>query len=436
MPSKGTRVMLVDCAGPAPLSESSVESIRSAVGSGFELLSTSTGWNGGLPPLDLQGAEIVFISGIYSDVTSGTLHATDSEKLQALLANGGLVIMFVSTQAKPFHIKNLLGFDQSIEGNSEQPTSCRIIRNTPLDPLFTKLGNRIWQAPVLRPLATNFRAILTSAPGLGVALLGEFGKGRCVLLPHFGNYTAEAIGLILKEVLPQLSPHLAYDEALQWLQEPDYLMPSLDRLRTQREDARSEYELLDKTLHQKYEDEWRSVQAGWNELLTSGGDTLKLAVKRALELFGWRCVDVDEYWRTRDATRQKEEDLWLADGFEPDPSKAKVILVEVKSNDRGTASERDYSQLIKYLNRRKSEFKNSDLQGLLVINHSLLTPAKERRRAFSETTIRDAQTDDVRLVTTWDIFRLVQRLSAGTLTEAEVRGLFAVSGEVVVPDAT
>jgi hypothetical protein len=343
--------------------------------------------------------------------------------------------MFVANQTKPFHIKNLLGMAQTNEGNGALPTACRIARNTAIDPLFTKLGNRIWQAPILRPGPGNSRAILTNEQGLGVALFCEFGKGKVFLLPHFGNNTAEAIGLILKEVLPKLSPHLAYDEALKWLQDSDYLMPSLKQLRTEREVAKSEYELLDRTLHEKYEDEWRAVQTGWNELLSSGGDRLKLAVKRAFELFGWTCVDVDEYWRTRDATRQKEEDRWLADGFDPNPSKPQVMLVEVKSNERGTASERDYSQLIKYLNRRKSEFKNSDLQGVLVINHSLMTPAKERRIAFTDTMIRDARTDDVRLVTTWDVFRLVQGLLAGTITEAEIRALFGASGAVIVPGA-
>jgi hypothetical protein len=410
--------------------------VRDAVGAGFEILSTSTAWAGGKAPLDLQGAEIVIISAAYEDRLSGTLHATDFEKLQSLMADGGLVVVFASEIAKPFHLKNLIGIAVTIQHNPSDPTNCRIMRNSEFDPLFTKLGNRIWNAPILGPASGKFDVLLGNEQGSAVALLAEFGKGRCALLPHFAGWTTDAVSLILNEVLPNLCPHLTYDDAFKWLQQSDYLMPSLNELRIEREVAKSAHELLDKTLHQKYEDEWSSVQTGWNELLTSGGDTLKLSVKRAFELFGWRCVDVDEYWRTRDATRQKEEDLWLADGFDPDPSKPRVMLVEVKSNDRGTASERDYSQLIKYLNRRKSEFKNSDLQGVLAINHSLLTPAKERRIAFTETMIRDAQNDDVRLVTTWDIFRVVQRLLARTITEAEIRGLFAASGAIVVPETT
>jgi hypothetical protein len=210
-------------------------------------------------------------------------------------------------------------------------------------------------------------------------------------------------------------------------------MPSLRELRAQRTAAKSEYELLDRTLSENYDNEWRSVQSGWNELLTSGGDTLKRAMQRAFELFGWSCVDVDDYWSTHDASRQKEEDLWIAEGFDPHPSKPHVTLIEVKSNERGSANERDCSQLIKYLNRRKSEFKNGDLQGLLAINHSLLTPAKERPTAFTETVIRDAKNDDVRLVTTWDIFQLVQRLLAGTTTKNEIRGLFSASRVVTAP---
>src|ERR1700719_2695298 len=117
MPNSGTRIMLVDCAGPPVLPAGYVERIRAETGSGFEFFSTSTAWNGGRAPLDLKGTEIVIINAAYSDLISGTLHATDCEELQSLLAAGGLVIVFVSEQARSFHLRNLVGIDQSIQGN-------------------------------------------------------------------------------------------------------------------------------------------------------------------------------------------------------------------------------------------------------------------------------------------------------------------------------
>jgi hypothetical protein len=426
MPNGGTLVTLVDC-------NTWIEALKRAIPRGFEFINESTAWNGGTAPLDLHGAKIVFVNARYGDRQASTLHAGDGDRTHALLSFEGLVVVFVSKLVDSFHLKNLLGLNVTIVDDHRPPTLLTIVRNSPLDPLFTKLGNRIEEAPSMA--AATFETLVANDQRRSVALLRESARGRCALVPYFGNSTVPAIEIILREILPNLSPHLAYDEAQRWLRESDYLMPSLKELRAKRIAAKSEYELLDRSLSENYDREWRSVQIGWNELLTSGGDTLKLAVKRALELFGWSCVDVDDYWSTRDASRQKEEDLWIAEGSDPDPSKPGVTLIEVKSNERGTASERDYSQLIKYLSRRKSEFKNGDLQGLLAINHSLLTPPKDRPTAFTDMMIRDAKNDNVRLVTTWDIFQLVQRLLEGTTTKNEIRGLFNASGMVTAPPA-
>src|SRR5439155_5010177 len=98
---------------------------------------------------------------------------------------------------------------------------------------------------------------------------------------------------------------------------------------------------------------------------------------------------------------------------------------EVKSSRRGTASEDDYGAVIKYLNRRKSEFRNFDLTGMLIINHSYATEAALRPPAFTETMMSDAVRDGVVLATTWDLFQLGQRFLARDISQEQMRSLLA-----------
>jgi len=107
-----------------------------------------------------------------------------------------------------------------------------------------------------------------------------------------------------------------------------------------------------------------------------------------------------------------------------------LLVTEIKSSERGTTKEGDYGQVVKYMNRRKTEYKNSELRGLLVINHAYATPANMRPRAFGEAIVRDSLADRVCLATTWDLFRLGQNLLAGTTSADQIRVLFASNGEL------
>jgi len=238
--------------------------------------------------------------------------------------------------------------------------------------------------------------------------------------------------VILEEVLPRLCPHLIYVDKLVWLEQDDYLFPTLLELRGRQQRARTEYEVHDSQLKAEYDSQHAEVQLPWNQLLISSGDELKRAVKNALESFGFNVADVDEHLVAKGVSIH-EEDLWVADGSQPDPSIAGVVLAEVKSSERGTTKEDDYAQLIKYLNRRKKSCNNVDLRGLLVINHAYSLPAKIRPKAFSEAIIRDSMADDVTLATSWDLFRLGQRLLGGEISSEKIRALFKSPGELQLP---
>ena len=425
---RGTKVLLVDCEEPF-YGAGSVETLASNVGHQFEIVTTKTAWNGGSAPIELQNARVFFVSAHYLNITSSTLHAHDGARLQAVVEEGALVVVFVGQMCAPFHLMNLIGEPTTLAGGGGAASSCRIIKRSAFDPLFTKLGGAMQHAFVLDRAATGEERILANQNGV-TGYIVRRGKGVCALLPHFGNNTIDAISLILKEILPELCPHLVYDSEFNWLSEEQYLMPSLVALRKQRELAESEYRNRDSQLEQEFQHEWQNTQSQWNELLTKSGDELKLAVKKAFEFFGYKTIDVDEYWKSSGTERQKEEDLWLAEGSEPHPSLPGVVIVEVKSSEKGTASERDYSQLVKYLNRRKSEFNNGQLPGILIINHSFLTAGLKRPNAFSPTIVSDSERDGITLISTWDVFRLIQKLLANEIGVADIRKLLSAPGAV------
>lgn len=246
------------------------------------------------------------------------------------------------------------------------------MESSPLDIVFSRFCNRIVSTSQLHVTANpndryNSRQILRHASNVVTALLVERDRGRCVYLPHFGDAVGQVVQTIMRDVLPTLSSHLVEDPEFRWLTQTQYLMPPLARIRTEEEATTHTYEEERQRLTGQWNDEWATTQTPWNDLLTSTGDPLKKAVKRALETLGASVTDVDEYWKTRAPERQKEEDLWIGFGAEADPSVAGVALAEVKSNRRGTASEDDYGAVIKYLNRRKNEYRNLDLTGMLLI---------------------------------------------------------------------
>jgi hypothetical protein len=392
----------------------------------------TTAWNGGSAPLDFADADVIFVNATYGDDVSSALHADDHKKLEALIEKGSAAFVFVGG-CQDFHLGNLTGVPIDIQRSDCPPTACKLCLDTPFTTLLAKLGNRIAIANVVIDFHDKpSKIFLVNSKGLSTGFFIATGRGLCAFLPSFGDSTPQAIKLILEEVLPRLSPHLIYDDKLEWLEHDDYLLPALLDLRHKRLEARTEYGSRDSELKAEYDSQHTEVQLPWNQLLISSGDVLKLAVKNALESFGFSVADVDEHLKAK-GVNVHEEDLWVADCSDPDPSIAGVALAEVKSSERGTTKEDDYAQLIKYLNRRKKSCNNADLRGLLVINHAYGLPAKIRPKALSDAIIRDSMADDVTLATTWDLFQLGQRLLGSEISSEKIRALFKSPGELQLP---
>ncbi len=69
---------------------------------------------------------------------------------------------------------------------------------------------------------------------------------------------------------------------------------------------------------------------------------------------------------------------------------------------------------------------------MLAFNHAYLTPASSRPEAFGEKIQHDSKLDNVVLVTTWDLFRLMQKMLAGEMSPEQVRTHLSQAGRVQV----
>jgi hypothetical protein len=260
-------------------------------------------------------------------------------------------------------------------------------------------------------------------------------NGTVIMLPNFrAEIFPEILALIREELLPSRFPHLIQMESDAWLGDPRYLMEPVRILVEQKRQIVGEYgsrlAQLDEQIRQIRETE----QEPFDRLLTATGDALKRAVMDTLQYLSMQAIDVDNYWRERAPGRQREEDLWIGD--QPfDPRQNGFRLVEVTSDGRGGASEDDCGRIVRYLLRRRQEFPNSGITGLLVINHQYRTPAHVRRPPFTATQIADAQRDGYGLISTYELFEAIKAEKAGRISREMIRRrLLTGSGYLEFPE--
>jgi hypothetical protein len=235
---------------------------------------------------------------------------------------------------------------------------------------------------------------------VGGLILSSDSKGIVLILPQNSKKTDIIIGL-LQEVLPDLSCHLFPEaEGARWLERPEYELDSVLKYKSD-EDAikqRAKKELDE--LEMKINEE-RDKLGFLHGIITKTGDDLVADVKSALQSLGFdKIKDIDEELRENGLTGQKQEDLQIHDS-------SPTLLVEVKGVS-GHPSESDTTQVVKYVNRRMREWDSTRVHGVSIINHQRNLPGLERDNVnvFSGAQVKDAENQDVTLVSTWDLFLL------------------------------
>lgn len=260
---------------------------------------------------------------------------------------------------------------------------------------------------------------------VGGLLAPENSKGRVLILPQISK-DADTIVTLLREVLPELSPHLfPHIEGPRWVKRDEYELDSVLKYKTDKievqERAKRELADLDKKITKE-----RSRLGFLHGLLTNNNDNLVESVKSCLEFIGFeQVIDVDKQIQSQGTSAPKQEDLQVRD-----KSKSPILLVEIKGLS-GRPDEGDVMQVAKYIHRRRKEW-NTDVHGVLIINHQRNVPALERdnRNVFTKQQIEDAQNHGVTILTTWDLFLLTRGMMKWKWNPKAIQELFYQCGRM------
>ena len=318
------------------------------------------------------------------------------------------------------HLKIELNFGEEIIVPNHNHLLFRFLRRTIRDVRYTTAFK---PTPVIEK---SWIPILSNKFGMcvGGLLAPENSKGRVLILPQFSN-KSEAVTILLREVLPDMSPHLfPHIEGARWVERDEYELDSVLKYKTDkiavREGANRELEDLDKKITEE-----RDGRGFLHGIITKTGDDLVESVKSCLEFIGFeQVIDVDKQIQNRGTSAPKQEDLQVHD-------KSPTLLLEIKGLS-GLPHESDTLQVVKYIPRRMKGWDKTDVRGVSIINHQRNVPALERdnQNVFTEQQIEDAQHNDVTILTTWDLFLLTRGMMKWKWNPKAIQELFYQCGRM------
>lgn len=272
--------------------------------------------------------------------------------------------------------------------------------------------------------ANNFKAILKNKYGddIGGIFFKEESKGRIVILPQITKKSEVVVSLI-NEFLPTLSPHLFPDfKMFKWVENNEYELDTILNYKTEKmkvnQRTKKELEEIDKKILKERE------RSGFlHGIITKSGDELVVSVKKCLEFIGFKkVINVDEKIDNQEGSTSKQEDLQILD-------KSPALLLEIKGLS-GLPRESDTMQVYKYIPRRMKEWDKTDVRGISIINHQRNIPPLERnnRNVFTKPQIDDADSNDITLITTWNLFLLVRGMVKWNWNPEVLQDLFYRKG--------
>jgi hypothetical protein len=250
-------------------------------------------------------------------------------------------------------------------------------------------------------------------------------KGWVLIFPQLADKSRFLFEL-LRDVLPEMSPQLfPYAEGGQWIHREEYQLQSVLEMRNQIERIEAEAKEKVKAIEERIQAE-QEGKAYLKHLLTESGDPLVKAVKKTLEVLGFKSVvDMDEEIEKTGGTGGRREDLRIVE----DPN---ILLVEIKGIT-GLPADADALQVHKYVVVRMREWKNTNVHGLEIINHQRGLPALDREQAmpFREDILVNADELQFGLMTTLDLYRLTRSYLKNNWKPEYVKGLFMRFGRII-----
>jgi hypothetical protein len=317
-----------------------------------------------------------------------------------------------------FEIKSDSGEEISVPGYDSQ--LFHFLRETVRDARYTATFNSIPR------IEKNWIPILSNKfeRCVGGLLVPEDSKGRVLILPQISK-KPEAIVTLLREVLPDISPHLfPHIEGSRWVERDEYELDSVLKYKAEkievRQRAKKELEELDKKISEE-----RDKLGFLHGIIANTKDDLVESVKSCLEIIGFKqVIDIDKQIQNQGTSAPKQEDLQVLD-------KSPTLLVEIKGLS-GLPHESDTLQVVKYIHRRMKEWDRTDVRGVSIINHQRNVPALERdnQNVFTKQQVEDAQNNDVTILTTWDLFLLARGMMKWGWNPKAIQELFYKRGRM------
>ncbi len=272
----------------------------------------------------------------------------------------------------------------------------------------------------------NWISIATNKYGKSIAgiLVPEKNrKGIVFVLPQL-EYKSEFINELLTSILPTVTPKLfPHIEGARWVERPIYELPQIVDLKSQIEETQTQVREKVQKLKDQIQKE-RDSNSFLHDLIRETDRKLVQAVLQTLRTLGFKdVVDMDEEVE-KNKEAYKDEDIQIRDN-------SPLLLIEVKGIG-GIPSDADVQQVAKHIAPRMKKLQRHDIQGLSIINHQRHLPALEREniKTFREDIITASKKQDVGLLTTWDLFRLVRSFIKNNWTHAQVKDIFYQKGRI------
>lgn len=259
---------------------------------------------------------------------------------------------------------------------------------------------------------------------IGAIIKPDDTKGRILLLPQM-KINKPMISSLLKEVLPEISPHLfPYIEGSKWVERDEYeLLPIIEakkEIDNIQKKAQQDIEVIENKITTE-----REKYSYLHGIITQTSDELVSSVKQALNVFGFsKILDVDEEIAKEDLKINKQEDLQIHDT-------SPTLLIEVKGLT-SLPHESHTLQVIKYVSRRMKDWNRTDVRGVSIINHQRKLPSLDRDNinVFTEQQIDDAIENDITIVATWDLFLLLKGLIKLNWDKEKLKPIFYKKGKI------
>lgn len=242
-------------------------------------------------------------------------------------------------------------------------------------------------------------------------------EGTVIILPQIANRSTFVTDLI-SNCLPQINEKLFPEFGTSnWLHESVYEHPTIIELQNDLEEQKAAFQKQIEDVQSKITLE-RNANQVLHDLLTKHDKELVTAVRSAFEKLGFEDVlIVDD---TESGNNQEDLQIPIKDGF---------FVCEVKGLG-GLPSENHVNQVVKYINRRLREARDANVRGLVVVNHQRNLPPLMRDNCFTATQVTDAESAQVILMSTWELFLLLRAREKYNWPSWAVMGMFDSVGRL------